>query len=471
MSVRIKLDDLTNEQKESIRKYMFMQPKKTGFYKKKRYTTAKDPILLWHVDKPNNEIVVPYTFGNSLMGYHINSRRTYPGGSYNFTVDLLPRQVPVAAETYQHLITTGTTTLGVYPGFGKTAVSAYLASKIGGLVLVVYPLTTVEDSWYNTFKEFTDASIWLNNGKNPLPSSCNVILTMSTQFHKIHPEILKMVRILVIDEAHMFCVPDRINSLLGTTPQYVIACTATLERTDGMHSIIHAICGTHGVFLKSPKRFQVHMLATGIKTEIHKNKQGDPDWSRLVKDLANDKLRNEMIVSLVEQNPQHKIMIMTWNKAHVNLLRDMIADKNIPVDTLFGNKNSYKDSRVLIATISKAGTGFDERMKCPDWGGVRSNMMILTGSTKSLAGLEQVTGRVFRAEFPTVIDLVDDNKICKRHWNERRKWYEDPERNGEIIYNEMIKEEDVTVDNNVESITNRMADKIKAKLANKSDKK
>ena len=80
-------------------------------------------------------------------------------------------------------------------------------------------------------------------------------------------------------------------------------------------------------------------------------------------------------------------------------------------------------------------------MACPDWGGQRSNMLILTGSTKSLSGLEQFTGRVFRADFPTIIDLVDDNRICKGHWTKRRKWYEDEDRNGEIHYIAMKKRE------------------------------
>ena len=80
-------------------------------------------------------------------------------------------------------------------------------------------------------------------------------------------------------------------------------------------------------------------------------------------------------------------------------------------------------------------------MACPDWSGERSNMLILTGSTKSLTGLEQMTGRVFRAAFPTIIDMVDNNKICKRHWTERKKWYEDEGRNAEIIFIEMKKDE------------------------------
>ena len=437
MAVRIKRDQLTTSQIDDIKKHLFMQPKTTGFFKQKRFVAQKDPVLMWYFDKPKNEVVVPYFFGNCLLKKHINSALTYPDGQYNFKGELRPHQVPIINQAVKHLTRYGTTILGVFPGCGKTIMSTYLAAQLGGLVLVVYPIKMVEPSWLNTFKRFSDASVWHNDGKNSIPSNCNVIATMDTQFHKIPPQILSMVKVLIVDEAHMFCVASRIQCLLGVTPQYIIACTATLERRDGMESIIHSVCGTHGIFLKSPKRFSVYRLATGIKTEIEKGKNGNSDWAKLVRDLCEDPKRNAYIIDLVENNLNHKIMILTWNVNHAYFLTDMLKSRGITSDVLAGNKNTYKDSQVLVGSIGKLSTGFDEGTSCPDWGGQRSNMMILTGSTKSLQGLEQMTGRVFRAEFPTIIDLVDDNRICKSHWNQRKKWYEDPERNGEIFYVEM----------------------------------
>ncbi len=472
MAVRINIDKLSEDQKTSVRKYLYMQPKVQGFFKKKRFFQSKDPILLYSIDKPKNEIILPYTFANKLLNKHVNSEREYPTGKFNFKGTLRENQIPVMEESLSYLKQYGTTTLGLYPGFGKSICSSYLASKLEGLTLIVYPIKIIEQSWYNTFNEFTDASIWLNDGKNSLPESCNVILTMDTQFHKIPSEVLSMVKILIIDEAHMFCVPSRIYCLLGTTPKYIIACTATLERSDGMESIIHAVCGTHGIFKKSEKRFSVYRLFTGIKTEIEKNKMGDPDWSKLVKKLCEDSLRNSFIIDLVEKNYQHKIMILTWNKAHAFYLAKTLQERGISADVLAGNKNSYKDSRVLVGTSKKLGTGFDELMTATDFAGVKSNMMILTGSTKSLSGLDQWVGRVFRSNYPTIIDFVDDNKICKRHWTQRRKFYEDPDRNGEIHYIEMKKEENSELDGKtdqekIKSIHSKMVSKAKKSINNK----
>jgi superfamily II DNA or RNA helicase len=181
-------------------------------------------------------------------------------------------------------------------------------------------------------------------------------------------------------------------------------------------------------------------------------------------------LRNAFIIDLVKRNPQHKIMILTWNKAHAHFLKDVLIQHGVSTDILAGNKNTYKDSRVLVATTQKITCGFDEEMSCPDWGGQKSNMMILTGSTKSLAGLEQMTGRVFRSEFPTIIDLVDDNPICRRHWTERSKWYTDPGRNGEIHYIEMkkVNPEMETSEELSEDKINSMHNKTLERIRNKA---
>lgn len=439
MAVRINLDHLTSQQKKTIKTKLFMQPKQKGFFKNKRFVSAKDPILLYTLDKPNNEIIIPYTFGNSLMGYHINSVKEYPHCNFDvFNFNPRPHQGSILQEAREQLKTKGTTILGVFPGGGKSLMSTVLCSELKGLTLIVVPIKLVLKGWNTTFKEYTNAKVWVventKYNKTP-PEELNVILTMDTMFYLIPAEILAMVKILVVDEAHKFCSPSRINCLISTCPQYVIMCTATLERSDGLHSIIHAITGKHGVFRKTEKRFTVYKFETGIKTEVEKTKRGDPDWAKLVIDLAFDVKRNAMIIDMVEKNiSNHKIMILTWSVDHAYFLCKLLQERGNSCDVLVGQKSDYKDSNILVAGIGKAGCGFDEASACPDWGGERSNLMLLTGSTRSLQLLEQVIGRVFRSDFPTIIDFVDDNYISKSHWRSRIELYEDPDTNGEILY-------------------------------------
>lgn len=471
MSVRIKRNELTQDHIKTIRSGLFFQPASGYFSKNKFFSTPVDPILLWALDKPNGEVILPYSFANNMLKRNINFSKKYPPGSFKFIGSLRDYQMPIVKEANRQLDTNGTTTLNIYPGAGKTIMATYLSSLKGGLVLILYPIKIVETSWINTVKKFTNASIWINNGKNPVPSSCNIILSMDTQFHKIPKEILKMVSTLIIDESHMFCVPSRIGPLLGTSPKYIIACTATVKRTDKMESIMYAVCGTNGVHLKNPNKITVYKFSTGIKTKLEIRKTGGVDWQDLVTKLCFNKERNEMIVNFIERNPRHKIIVLTWNKGHAKLIYELLKAKNISVDYLVGTKNKYKNSRILVGTMSKIGTGFDEAMTCPDWDGKHSNMVMLTGSTKSFPVVEQTKGRI-RDKNPIVIDFVDDNKISNNHWKQRLKVYEN-EINCEIKYINMVRKEEPEdkLDNDkIAKIQKNRLGKIKQKQLLKNSK-
>lgn len=55
--------------------------------------------------------------------------------------------------------------------------------------------------------------------------------------------------------------------------------------------------------------------------------------------------------------------------------------------------------------------------------GEKIELLILVTSVKLVPQLIQNVGRVFRAEFPKVIVLVDNHTVFDKHWTEARKWY------------------------------------------------
>jgi len=436
MAVRLKLDSLTDDQKKTIRKYLCLQPKKTNFATRKFYSTTKDPILFYWIDKPTNEIVLPYFFANSLLKTHFNSKLIYPPGRFRFTGTLRDYQIPIVNKALIQLHSLGTTSLIVATGLGKSIMATYLSSVMmgfaGGLTLVLVNRETIQTGWEKTYTEHTDAVTWIiNKGKLKVPEKCNVILCMNGRFEKIPYEIRKMVSVLIVDEAHLFCTATQVSVLLGTCPKNIIICTATLERDNGMHSMIHAMAGTHKVKVKHTKFFTIMKYCTGIRTEICKTKHGDPDWAKLVHDLAFDPDRNNLILDIVEKYKTHKIMILTWSASHVDHLTDLLLKRKESVDKLVGNKSTYIDSRVLVGTISKISTGFDCKNVAINFDGSDIDLLISAGSTKSVVLHDQSIGRP-RSETPIIIDLVDDNRISKKHWGCRKKNYIN-EYNCEII--------------------------------------
>ena len=465
MAVRLNLNQLTGDQKKLIRKNLYLQPKKTNFAVNRFASVEKDPILFYWIDKPNNEIVLPYTFANALMKKHINSSLTYAPGKFDFTGTLRDYQVPIVEQAMSQLTTSGTTSLLLGTGLGKSACSAFLSSQLGGLVLILTNRETIQKGWSETYNNNTNAKVWVIDSKMKIPNGCNVILTMDGKFSKIPWEIRKMVSVLVIDEAHLFCTPSQVSVLLGTCPKYVIVCTATLDRPDGMHAMIQNIAGIHKVEVKNDKKFKVYKFSTGVKTDLVKNKMGTVDFSKLTSSLAENPVRNAFIVDWIEKNKQHKIMLLSWSKKHISLLFDILKKRGVSVDYLTGTKSRYVDSQVLLGSISKVSTGFDSKNVAMNFDGIDISMLLLVGSTKSYNLHIQSIGRAFRSESPVIVDFVDDNRISKSHWNIRRKHYE--EMNCEVEEVVMKKRDEQNIEemhaSRLESYQNLMKDKNRNK--------
>lgn len=437
MSIEVARDQLTPAQKELIRGLLTLVPTTpprrgpTPSY----FTEPKAPLLFFETE--GTLVRIPYSVGITLLQDFANHRRATPKLPFRFTGGLFDHQKEVVSEALVHLRSKGTTTLGTYPGSGKTVMGAWLSANVWAspeqaeLTLVIHPITVLNKSWADTFKDFTDARVWVVGETFPSVMP-NVIVCLDQRVEKIPPELLKMVGFLILDEAHKLCTPSKVHALLATQPKYIVAETATLERPDdGMHVMIHAMVGTHSINRISSKPFSVTKLLTGISVPLTTNTKG-VNFQALMKALSQDERRNQMVVELVLANlPKGwKIIILSPLKEHVSVLHRALQAHGVKCDFMMGTKSSYTDSDVLLGTVSKIGTGFDEKMCCPDFGGKRADLLLYLASTKKAGLMEQNVGRVFRAETPAVIHFVDDNPISKRHWSEAQKWYRS--RNGTI---------------------------------------
>jgi superfamily II DNA or RNA helicase len=402
---------------------------------KHNITVEKDAIALWRADP--NYVYVPYNFYNRLVSTQlipIQSQivNNYPLVDLKFTQELFDMQKPYYEAALAQLNLYGTTTLNVHTAFGKTVAGAKLAADCNLLTLVLYTNTTLEPQWKSTFDNFTNATCWVV-GQEP-PKAFHVILSMNTRIDKIPQHILNMVGTVIIDEAHTFCTKGRAPVLILTCPKYVIAMTATLIRNDGMIPLIQSVCGIHKIEKISRKPFRVYRYNTGITGDVvPSNYVEGNDWSKLVNSLCINEQRNQLILDTIKMNltGDFKILVLTRrNKTHVIPLHELVKNAGIKVDYMSGNKRKYSDSQVLIGTIDKLGTGFDEKAACENFNGIRINLLLIVISIASVPLLEQVAGRAFRADFPNIIYFVDDNKTSIYHWELGVPWFKS--RNGTI---------------------------------------
>jgi len=418
MACAINKSTISQTHANSIRSMLCLQPESVN--SKYNHGNVPEPILFYIVD--GDIVHLPYLFAASLFQITPNIDFPYPITQLEFTGSLRENQISVEQEAWEQLERNGTSTLGLYPGFGKTILGAKLASraKLMTVVLVHREILTIQ--WKQTFENFTNARVWIVGEKNP-PNVCDVIICMDTRWELLPQYMRDSIGFLIVDEVHAFCTRTHVPCLLAFHPKYILLESATLLRDDGLHSMAYAIAGDHGVFRECNKPFNVVKIITNTKPIRKLNRMGGVDYSHLLESTLMDPRRNLIILELVRANVNRKILILTSLVDHVMLLYNNIIAEQISCDFLCGNKKTYKDSTVLIGSLSKIGTGMDPATSCPTYAGQPFDLLILVTSIKKTAALVQNIGRVFRADFPTVICLVDNDTIFKNHWYKARKWY------------------------------------------------
>lgn len=383
------------------------------------------PIRFFSVK--NGYVRVPVQFSRTFISGELpNNHKDYNKLDFKFTGKLDPKkdQINIHEEALEQLYSTGGTTLVLPCGTGKTILSAKLAADIGGLTLVIFTITPLIKSWYKTFTQHTNANVWVVNEPGyEVPYQADVILCMKDRVKHIPDDIMRDVQTLIIDEAHLLCIPSAVEPLLASTPQYVIACTATPERPNGMHSMLHLLAGESQVYRGFNKKMTVYKIKTCIEHPTVDSITGRGiDWNKLLDEIVYNDDRNMLIAHLCIVNPERKIMILTARVEHAKRITELLTELDEDVQQLTGKKKKCSDSRILVAGYKKAGTGFDLANYVDDYDDIPTNMIIMATPFKDETMIEQASGRA-RGELPVIYDLVDDNKTTLNQWRKRQTWY------------------------------------------------
>ena len=349
------------------------------------------------------------------------------GCSYEFTGTLRHYQGAAVLKAREDLEEYGTTTLSLHAGAGKTVTAMATFAGYDGVVAFITHMQPLLIQWYETGTNFTNAKIHIfgEKGNKYTLEQANVWIVMEKRISKlVEMGVASWVRMVVVDEAHHFCTASRAQALLGFQPEYLMMVTATPERDDGLHQVMYAFAGTHQIVRPYSVTFEVYHIKTGVIPTKESNVNGDLNFAVFTQSLMYNEIRNMYITNLVEMNRGRKILILTKEKDHVDLLASMIESRKISVATMRGTDKNYVDKSVLIGTVSKIGCGFDEATFASCYGGKRLDMLIFLATYKNAATIEQSVGRVLRSENPVIIYFNDQDGICDNHWRVFRGWSE-----------------------------------------------
>ncbi len=426
MSNLFSTEGLTKSQQRAIVDALTIQSET-----KKRGKIIYGPKMrCFDVSENKKWISVPMTIGRTLFTDRLPVDTTEwstrcPHLIYKGT--LRPYQVSAMEEAMQHLTQHRTTLLACFPGFGKTRCAAFLVVQplLQLKTIIVLESTTLIPNWVTAFEDCTNCKIIVLDRSTPSSDidSADVVVCMNERFNYMTSAQQRSFGVLILEEAHLLCTPTTLPVLLHIYPQFVISCTATPDREDSLDRILTFIGGTHRVVRKNEKPFDVFRVNTQVEPLVVKSDEQGTNWTLVLYSLAFNESRNWCILETVLANQaEHKIMILTALEVHVELIYQLLKHYGVDVSRYAGKQTTYTNARVLVSTTGKASVGFDEESN-KTYDKIRIDLLIDVSSTRKVAGHEQKSGRALRADFPNIIKFVDQNNNIKSHYRIEEKWY------------------------------------------------
>lgn len=338
---------------------------------------------------------------------------------------------PYQEEAFQNLKRYPVGVLRARTGAGKTITMLRLIAHRGQWTLVIVHNKELMYQWQEAaYKAFGVTTGLIGDGKYDVkPITIGIINSV----HKKIKELKDKFGMVVLDECHRVAGSTFTKILPEFMARYTNGATATDFRSDGLDDVIFAFCGPllhvvpddvlidTGAVLKP----EIHRIRTNFVSAI-------PDYTQLIRTLSLNEARNTGIVRLAERDLQYNdqaLLIAVERVPMGEKILKMLRERNIPAAFLHGSVNATErdaivrrlrggSTRVLVATISLIGEGFD----MPGLGS-----LMLASPVKFKGRVIQTIGRILRpkeGKVARVYDLRDDLvPILYRQGKNRDKTY------------------------------------------------
>ena len=305
----------------------------------------------------------------------------------------------------------------IHTGFGKSLTFAIYAISKGYPILVIANSDTVRKGWIGTFN-MLGIDPYIASGNTLGKHNVCILSIQLAVLHKFGRDAYAHYGTVIVDEADTCCTQLSVNELLDMAPKYFIGMTATVRRNDGLDKVLDVFWGHRRDWIKRLKEFgedctmHLYILYTGYTIQSRYNARKNLDWGAMAQEVANIYERNLLIRNLCLLHSKEKILILCKRVEHVEILSEMLRDIGEDVSTYHGKASTYYDAHILVATLSKAGRGYDDKQVASAFDGRRFGVLILTMTMKDA---DQALGRGLRGNKIIVYLPVDDNPTMKKH--------------------------------------------------------
>jgi len=325
-----------------------------------------------------------------------------------FLGELRTEQEEVRNSAYQHLQTAGSTIISAQPGFGKTIVSIELICALNVPTLILVKQTTVANQWIESIAKYAPTKRVTKLSSKKFEPCFDIYIANPVLFkednnafffHRNKLDVLQKIKFLVVDELHQVVSKKNHKAFFKVSPDYFLGLSATPYRpeNDPMTKAISLFFGDKIVKTPFFKKHTVYIIKTNFSPQFKINiftKQ--LDWNQVLASQATNVSRNRKIIECLKRFPDRIWLVLVKRVEHAKILNEMLKESNLQSSVLTGTTKTFdKNTKILIGTTCKIGTGFDH-----------SPINSLIVASDCVEYFEQFLGRCMRT--PTVKPIVVD---------------------------------------------------------------
>jgi len=439
MSIKCKVDDLTLLERNNIVKTLQFNKKENPRFKNRQVSAT---IYPYYVDENNEYTYLPFYWAQKNINIAKRPERTdfvdnFPS---KFVGKLRDMQKTVKKEVINYFNQNGCCWLSLYTGAGKTFTAINIACTVKLKTLVVCHRVNLINQWKKSIENGCDNVIaQILTGVNKMDEDAQFYIINAINVKKRNHASYKDIGFVIVDEVHVMATGKMVEAFQYVCPRYCLALSATPYRTDGLDDVLHTYFGKNKIVRTLQRDHTVFKIASKFKPDVKLNYDGTTDWGSVIQSQAKNKDRNDLIVNIITFFKNRNMLILSKRIEQIDYIVKELRSKGEDVTCFKGNKQDYNpNARIMVATISKAGVGFDHP---------KMDTLILAGDVEGY--FIQYLGRVFRREdvHPIIFDIVDDFGSFKRHYYTRKKIYEN--HGGKIIpFNAKKVKEKIDIDIN-----------------------
>lgn len=363
-----------------------------------------------------NSFRIPWRFSSRRLSYkHVS----FP----SLAVSLYPEQKKIVSAmdalcTSQGNVACHPVFCHVYTGAGKTYMGIAFAASKNGPILVLCNSDPIRKGWVKSFKEVLGVSAHIASGPELGKHDVCILSYQLAEKHKYGREAYGYYKTVIVDEADCACTQLMVNEMLDMSPEYFVGMTATVTKLNGLDKVLDIFWGPRKDWIVRLKTFNeecsmvMKILYTSHKVDNIRNRKGKLDWMSMAESVSMISERNILIRNLCILHCRSKILILCKRTEHVKTLLSLLKEAGVDAAGYYGDTESYYDAHVLVATLSKAGRGYDDKQVSSLFDGRRFDVLIVT---MTMRNMDQPMGRGLRGNNLLLYLLVDDNSTMKKH--------------------------------------------------------